>query len=395
MGRGKKLDKEQLALRAKVAEFLRRLQSELGLAGLTKRVFSPLLNEMNRGLSASNETFKDTHLRALQQTNPNCGQEVFEAFVMAIPAVHPWRQNASVAGLYKEIFGLEMQDLSPDRAVFNFQRADRNPLGATSEIYGDYLLYRAEALDVGQRTPRVSRSFLRFYIHKNGYLRSMGLWLDEENRFLSSKGWVVQQKDNYLVIGHVVDRAPASLNKMRKGMGAVMMSVRFRENRYVVRRPENGVQRLQIAPVLHFRSTDSAEASFSKGVLIRLRGVEHLGGDGDVDKQERYKRIKDLQMTLESRLARTITIGQAAKELARASGFESSLFFNKADSYGIPSGLLVNRPTHRPPHKDGDDFLVGATEHELDDRNRILTLRDVDEDIPVAINFEEFKISAE
>lgn len=392
MGRGKKLDDEQLVLRAKVAEFLRRLQSDLGLAGLTKRVFGPLLDEMNRGLGLSDGEFKDSHLRALQQSNPKCGQDVFEAFVMAVPAVHPWRQNTRVASLYKEIFGLEMQDLSPDRAVFNFQRADRNPLGETSEIFGDYLLYRAEALEAGHRTPRVSRSFLRFYVHQNGFLRSMGLWLDEQNRFLSSKGWVVQQKDNYLVVGHVVDRAPASLDKMRKGMGAVMMSVRFREDRYIVRRPEDGIQRLQIAPVLHFRSTDSGEASFSKGVLIRLKGVEHLGGDEGIDKPERYKCIKDLQLTLESRLAKSITIGQAARDLARGSGFKSSLFYDKADGYGIPSGLLVNWPTHRPPHKEEDDFLIGATEHELDDKYRTLTLRDVEVETPVALDFEDFKV---
>lgn len=343
----KGLTLEQLALRKKVMAFFHRLQSDLGLAGLTKEVFEDLITLVNRDISARQKPYEATVLRRFQQRKPGVKQELFERIMLAIPGMPIWQKHPGVRQLYEEIFGLKFAELAPNRAIFNFQRDDRLPLTENDNLIGDYLLYRSEAL-AGKDNSFVSRSFFRFYRHRNGHIRSMGLWLDEEHEYLSSKGWVVNPDHHRLVVGHVVDRVGKGISNIRRGGGATMMTIRYENpNRYTVINPEGGVPRIQCAPAMHFRATNSTEPSFSKGVLIRLYGVEGEGGGPDTEKSIRYDEIRLLQEKLSAKCSGTLTLHKAARHLAKATGFAQSVFYRKSGDDGLPSGLLVNNPTFR------------------------------------------------
>jgi len=385
----------QRKVRAKVHSFFERLKTDLGLAGLTSDVFDELISEVNR--VKGSKQYRPTALRALQQRNSSASQDLFERVIEAIPKVGKWRQNRKVHDLYRDVFGIDFEDLSLDRAVFNFQRADRDALKDESPLLGDYILYRSEVASHQSgkgSAERISRSFFRFYIHRNSHVRSMGLWLDDTHEFLSSKGWVVNPDNHFLVVGHIVDRVGATLKDIRRGGGATMMTVRHTSpNRFTIVNKEGSVPRVQLAPTLHFRATNSTEPSFSRGVLVRLWGVEHLGGGPECSKEQRYDQIKDLQRKLAEKFARTLTIREAAKQLAAASGFAADVFYKKDGRDGLPDGLLVNKPSYRTSHGassgEGIEYMFGSSEHLLpDDSKRSLTARAVG---PVGIWFDQVK----
>lgn len=374
--------------RERVITFFARLKTDLGMSGLTQDVFAELTIEMNRVFG--DDRFKPQDLRALQSATPKANQDFFDAVKLAIPSVQRWRHHPHVAELYKELFDLEFADLAPDRAVFNFQRDDKTPLRADSPIFGDYLLYRAEQVTSKKQTHWISRSFLRFYLHRNGYIRSMGLWLDDKHEYLSSKGWVVNPDNYFLVVGHIVDRVGRDIGSIRRGAGATMMTIRSTNpNRFTVSNPEEGVPRIQIAPVQHFRATNSTDPSYSCGVLVRLRGVEDEGGDAETEKAERYKMIKRLQKKLSKKLSQSLTPNQAADQLAKASNMRKTVFYNRSGANGLPSGLLVNSPSLSIDDRHEGEMPVltfGASEHGLPDANRGVTGRDRTE---VGLHFDE------
>lgn len=363
---GKKgLTEQQLALRTQVMSFFERLQSELGLSGLKKDVFAELIKQVNRDLDSGQKPYDPSLLRRFQQKNPKVKQEIFERIKLAIPGVRIWQKHPDVRALYEEIFGLKFAELAPNRAIFNFQTDDRRPLTEEDNILGDYLLFRSEGI-VGKSNNLISRSFFRFYRHRNGHIRSMGLWLDKAHGYLSSKGWVVNPDNYHLVVGHVVDRIGENLVDIRRGGGSTTMTIRHSEpNRYTVINRENDVPRIQCAPVMHFRATSETEPSYSNGVLIRLYGVEKEGGNADTPKAERYHAIRQLQEKLSDRCHPPLTLHKAATQLAQATGFSSKVFYQKSGEDGLPVGLLVNRPTVRAttPHtQDEMELVFGANE---------------------------------
>ncbi|HEY9824351.1 MAG TPA: hypothetical protein V6D19_02820 [Stenomitos sp.] len=394
-GKRPALTQAQLKIRQKVRTFFERLKADLGLSGLTREIFDELISEINR--IKGGKQYPASALRALQQRNSSASQDLFERIVDAIPKVGIWRQNRKVHDLYREVFGIDFEDLSLDRAVFNFQRTDREPLGGDSLLLGDYLLYRSEVVEskLGKTAiERISRSFFRFYIHRNSHVRSMGLWLDDKHEFLSTKGWVVNPDNHFLVVGHIVDRVGDTLKDIRRGGGATMMTIReTNPNRFTIVNKENSVPRIQLAPALHFRATNSTEPSFSRGVLVRLRGVEALGGGPEASKEQRYIQIKELQKMLSERLSKPITIREAAKQLSRASEWDPEVFYKKDGSDGLPDGLLVNKPSYRTSHgaaaNDGPEYMFGSAEHLLPDGiKRSLTKRPVGQ---AGIHFDELK----
>lgn len=376
---GKKgLTEQQLALRTQVMSFFDRLQSELGLSGLKKDVFADLIEQVNRDLDDGQKPYDPSLLRRFQQKNPKVKQEIFERIKLAIPGVRIWQKHPDVRALYEEIFGLKFAELTPNRAIFNFQRDDRRPLTEEDNLLGDYLLFRSEGI-IGKKSALVSRSFFRFYRHRNGHIRSMGLWLDEAHGYLSSKGWVVNPDNHRLVVGHVVDRVGEDLSDIRRGGGATMMTIRCSEpNRYTIISRENDIPRIQCAPVMHFRATNSTEPSYSNGVLVRLYGVEHDGGDAETPKAERYHAIRKLQERLSKRCHAPLTLHKAATQLARATGLTSKVFYQKSGEDGLPEGLLVNRPTIRTTSSQAQDemeLVFGANEFKGFTESRIDTKR--------------------
>lgn len=387
--RGKKgITPEQVALRDRVMSFFRRLQTDLGLSGLTKEVFGELVGHINREIGE--DRFHPSVLRRFQQREPAVRQELFERIMLAIPAVAVWQKHPGVRRLYEEVFQLKFSELAPDRAIFNFQRDDRRPLTELDNILGDYLLYRSEAVS-GRQDHLISRSFFRFYQHRNGHIRSMGLWLDEGHDYLSSKGWVVNPDNYHLVVGHVVDRVGARFEDIRRGGGATMMTIRHSEpNRYTIINPESGVPRIQCAPVMHFRATNSTEPSFSKGVLVRLYGVEGLGGGPNTAKSKRYDLIRGLQEKLSAKCKRLLTLSQAATQLAAGTGFKKDVFYQKSGDDGLPSGLLVNRPTLRITSGRDDDplseLVLGASGFQYHSTARLHTQRPRE---AAGINFDD------
>jgi hypothetical protein len=198
-------------------------------------------------------------------------------------------------------------------------------LGATEcNMLGDYLLFRLD----DPNTVRIA--FFRFYAHSTGGVRSMGLRLDRQHGFISSKGWVARQEGGYLVAGYIIDRRNRNALPTPAG-GFSLMSVAQRASSafYVV--AKNG---LVMAPVVHMQAPFALGASCSPGILIRLYGVEHIASRFMADKLQRNQAIRDLQSSLSEHFndlmgGTGISVQDACETLAGAAGMGRQLFHGR------------------------------------------------------------------
>lgn len=361
--------------REQVEEFFRRIKEDIGLQGISKSVYPELIDGLNRYVVAGNYTengkeytiekytFKD--VKRLHGSNIQVRQDMIDIIPLAIPYVSRWRDNPDVRKLYFEIFNRNFFEHSANQATLSLINDGEDAPDFSCKLYGDYLLFRTE------RDGTISIAFFRFYLHKHDHMRSMGLWLNDAFGFLSTKGWIIKQGREYLALGSIVNRQGEDISGIKSGGGATMLSVlRIADYPYVIEESQDTVhpftkdesvqQRITMAAVLHCRSTYNQDSSFSRGLLIKCKGVEMEGGGRLQQKDKRYKEIKALQSELANKLGGKIKPKKVASLLAKATNLPAKFFYSNPEKDRFPTGLLTNDPSIV---ENNERYEFGSTEH--------------------------------
>lgn len=220
----------------------------------------------------------------------------------------------------------------------------------TMSLKGDYVLFRPEARRTSKAMDyfetRVSQALVRFYTPPaTGGLRFMFLPYTFINEHLGAKGWVDDMGKALLLTGQVIDRTAETLSGERIFGGCSITAVRSRiKDRFVCySKTSAGSHIVQAAPTIGFRALSGRMPSISRGYLVRARGVEGRGGIGRDVAADRYPEIRKLQEDLYARHKGEMTLPEAARHLAKITGFRADHFFTFSHATG-PRGLLVNMP---------------------------------------------------
>ncbi len=222
-------------------------------------------------------------------------------------------------------------------------------------LVGDYLMFRADEAE--QARP----AFFRFYPHEIGErIRSMGLRLDRKYHGLSSKGWVIKQQHGYMVGGYIISRRATGSIDVDGGFS--LMSVSVDQQSDLVQIVD---RKVEMAPVLHMQMPYTADASCSRGVLIRLRNAETLGGQRYETKSERLESTLELHQGLTEKFGKRLSLIDVSKVLDAATGISRYYFYQNAHTHDgdIPhSEAFVNSPSRGKDAAFAPLKLTGAHE---------------------------------
>lgn len=278
--------------------------------------------------------FNTSTVTKAKMTSANC-----TAIRAAFPKtkIYEARENAAMRETWNETVGAPAS-WTP-HFLKRMTRADDPPTDISNcPLLGDYLMFRAD--DAEQARP----AFFRFYPHEIGErIRSMGLRLDRRYHGLSSKGWVIKQQHGYMVGGYIINRR--TNGTIDNDGGFSLMSVSVDQQNDLVQIVDH---KIEMAPVLHMQMPYTSGASCSRGVLIRLRNAETLGGQRDESKSERLESTLELHKGLTEKFGKRLSLLDVSKVLDAATGISRYYFYQNANTKGrdIPhSEAFVNSPT--------------------------------------------------
>jgi hypothetical protein len=236
---------------------------------------------------------------------------------------------------------------------------------ANVQMLGDYLLLRSDTDGKVAAQTKSHAAFFRFYEHDTGGIRSMGLRLDKDHGRISSKGWSINQQSGVMVLGYIINRAVpkthAHLPPMIDG-GASLLYVDT-DCPAFVQRDDLGI--ITMAPILHYQLPFETGPSFSRGMIVRLKGCEHLGGQPnknyDVDpaqmRAERNEETKKLHDSLRKKFGEdtgfsNMSHQKLANLMSAVSGIDTGHFQGSV----VYTGVFQNRPSERASKSPTDLF---------------------------------------
>lgn len=345
-------EEEQRLLKWKLCYFFKTLVQNGWIRTLNSDLYSkaeksgkhpPILHQLEKCAKAlkGGEKFKSIHLKGLNtSTLEKLGLSAHNCEIIrrAFPKTDVYWQGdfSEMRELWNELVG-PPSDWTP-HFLKRLSREGSPPTDKSNcELIGDYLMFRMD--EPGYARP----AFFRFYKHEIGdRIRSMGLRLDKKHRGLSSKGWVYKQNKGYMIAGYIIKRYPDT-TKPDGGFSLISVS-NDTANRLVVAR--NGL--IEMAPVLHMQTPFDMEATCSKGILIKLRGAENVGGQRNQTKDDRHYNTLELHNELIDRFGKRLNLDTVAKVLERATNIEKYFFALTSDmrpsTKSVHSGAFQNAP---------------------------------------------------
>lgn len=302
--------------------------------------------ETKSGLPLKQTSFK--HFDVKDARNCTSSLRLCNAVITAIPLLRLDDVTIeTMQPLYEKLFDRTFDISGAQSGRLLFRKQDIRFESARYPLVGDYILFRTERR-TNENPPRlcISKSFLRFFDHGSGSMRFMFLPGARADRLLGAKGWVDDLNDRYLCSGQIIDREADELTgeKVYGGSSTLIVEAKAGSPFLILSDQAGTPPQILAAPVLHLRALHNQEPSFSRGYLVRCYGFEKMGGTQEGTPATRYPAIRQFQTFFGTLHGEELTLTEAARVLARATGFANDVFYTEKGTGGWPSGLLANLP---------------------------------------------------